>query len=131
VVPLQPTSPLRAVGDIDRCLEYFIAKHADSCVSITKVQQSPDWMCTLDTGGVIRPFSPSIQTGIQHQDQSPVYALNGAIYIAGCNYLTANRAFVGTATLGFVMPLERSIDVDTEIDLKLASVILERNHGKT
>jgi len=125
VVLLQPTSPLRTVGDIDRCLEHFISNQADVCVSITKVQQTPYWMYMLDTRGVIQPFTPSIPSGIQQQGPSPIYVLNGAIYVADCNYLRAKRTFVDATTLGFVMPPERSVDIDTEIDLRLATVILE------
>jgi CMP-N-acetylneuraminic acid synthetase len=82
-------------------------------------------MFKLDGAGVIQPFTSSIQPGIHEEYVSPAYVLNGAIYIADCNYLRANRTFVGTTTLGFVMPPERSIDVDTEIDLKLAREIVK------
>jgi CMP-N,N'-diacetyllegionaminic acid synthase len=126
VVLLQPTSPLRAAEDIDRCLEHFIASRADVCVSITPVQQSLEWMYGLNSRGALTPIALSVQPDCQHQEQSPVYVLNGAVYVADCSFLRASKNFVGPTTQGFVMPRERSIDIDTELDLKMAGMILEQ-----
>src|SRR5713226_4586652 len=118
VVLLQPTSPLRSVVDIDRCLEYFVANRADLCVSITPVQQSLQSMYGLDCQGVIKPIGASVQSDCQHQEQPAAYVLNGAVYVADCNFLRVNKTFVCPTTRGFVMPRERSIDIDTELDLR-------------
>jgi CMP-N-acetylneuraminic acid synthetase len=47
-----------------------------------------------------------------------VYSLNGAIYIAKIEWLLRTKSFLSDETVGFVMPLSRSLDIDTEQDYK-------------
>ena len=58
------------------------------------------------------------------------YALNGALYLAKRDWLLENRTFVTAETLGYVMPLERSVDIDTPLDWKWAEFLMEASdHG--
>jgi len=50
--------------------------------------------------------------------------LNGAIYLAYWNYLKQERSFFGDKTFAYIMPRERSIDIDEEIDFILAELLM-------
>ena len=125
VVLLQTTSPLRNVADIDGCIRHCVSSGASACVSVSEAEQSPFWMYTLDSGGQMQPLIPTDKVYAQRQKLPPAYILNGAVYVAFCTWLLEHKTFVGEGTLGFVMPGERSLDIDTELDLKIFNMIIK------
>jgi N-acylneuraminate cytidylyltransferase len=127
IVCLQPTSPLRRSSDIDDAIEVCIKRKAPSCVSIAVSEQSPYWMFNLNENEEIRSLMQIDSQIVRRQDLPPVYSLNGAIYVAKIDWLFEKKSFITNETIGFIMPLERSIDIDTELDLKIASFIIEKN----
>jgi CMP-N,N'-diacetyllegionaminic acid synthase len=120
---LQPTSPLRSAGDIDACLEACLREGAPSCVSVTRPDKSPYWMYTRDGRGRLRPLLPGPDIS-QRQHLPIVYALNGAVYVTRTDALRSRRAFVTEETLAWEMPPARSVDIDTDLDLKVAAALL-------
>jgi len=122
VVLLQPTSPLRTATDIDGCLEQLIASGSRSCVSVTVPDKSPYWMYQMDEGQRLSPLIEGCFT--RRQDIPKVYALNGAVYSADSVWLQSSRSFFYEHTVGYIMTRERSLDIDTELDLRICSVIL-------
>ena len=125
VVLLQPTSPLRMADDIDGALSECLRTGAPACVSVCEAIQHPYWMYRLAADGCLRPlFSDRTSAPARRQDLPPVYALNGAVYVARCDWLLRARAFVNEETRAYVMPPERSHDIDTEADVLLAEQAL-------
>ena len=62
----------------------------------------------------------------KNRQELPVfYRLNGAIYLAYCNYIREQKSFFGKETFAYIMPKERSVDVDSELDLKLAEILMK------
>ncbi len=123
-VLLQPTSPLRLVEDMDGCIETCIEGRRPACVSITESEKSPYWMYSLDAAGRLYPVTTLGYTTLRRQDLPRTYALNGAVYIAETKWLESHRTFLGPETIAFIMPRDRSLDVDTELDLKICEVLL-------
>lgn len=121
---LQPTSPLRTAADIDAALEQCLQREAGSCVSVCEPDKSPYWMMTMTAEGAVQPLFPPEQVPARRQDAPSIFALNGAIYIAPSDHLAAGGDFVTRGTVGYVMPKERSFDIDTELDLRLADFLL-------
>lgn len=124
VVLLQPTSPLRAPEDIDGSIELCHSRLAPTCVTVTEPDKSPYWMYTLDGGQRLTPLL-SGGTYDRRQDLPPVYALNGAVYVADCRWLQENRVFVTQATVAHRMPKARSLDIDTELDLRVCELLMQ------
>ena len=118
VVVLQPTSPLRTAADIGAACERFAVSGASSCVSVTAVSQSPHWMYRLDEHQTLVPLLETFDGISRRQDLPPIYALNGALYVADVSWLRSNRGFVGKDTIAYVMPAERSIDIDSAADFE-------------
>lgn len=122
VVLLQPTSPLRTVEDIDGAIALLLNRNANACVSVVEPDKSPYWMYSVDGAGHLVPLLEGDYNC--RQDIPPVYALNGAVYVAEVSWLLKNQGFVNDETLAYVMPKERSIDIDTETDLAISTIIL-------
>lgn len=119
VVLLQPTSPLRAAADIDAAFELMIDSGAPSCVSVCDVDQSPYWMYRVAADNKLQRLLPEIEGITRRQDLPPIYVLNGAIYIARIDWLRANKSFVSEETIAYLMPKERSLDIDTAEDFEI------------
>lgn len=123
VVLLQPTSPLRNADDIDKCIANCISINALSLVSVKELDTSPYWMLKLDYNGNIHPLLNKWEESKRRQELPVVYALNGAVYVAKYEWLIKNRNFLSKDTKTYIMPAERSIDIDSEFDLKMVNYI--------
>ena len=130
VVILQPTSPLRTTSDIDGAIEMCISKGANSCVSICSAQENPFWMYQISEENTIIPFLEGKEKYNRRQDVPAIYKLNGAIYVVNVNWLLQSKKLINKDTIGFVMPVERSIDIDTELDLIYLKAMQEVNNEK-
>lgn len=122
---LQPTSPLRTSKDIDSALELLIEKSADAIVSVCETDHSPIWTNTIPDNLSMDNFVPKKHANIRSQDLPTYYRLNGAIYITRISQLLKERQFIlSKNTFAHIMPQNRSIDIDNEIDFQLAEILL-------
>ena len=62
----------------------------------------------------------------RRQELPNYYCPNGAIYITTEKSLQKTKSFIPKKTIPYIMPKERSVDLDTEFDLKLIEFLL--NH---
>lgn len=130
VILLQPTSPLRRAEDMDGCIEECVRKKAKTCVSLVKVDKSPYWMYSVFPDGHMQPVMPPVSEKMQRQDLPVTYTINGAVYVAECKWLLKIKTFIGLETIAYLMPKERSLDIDDEIDMRLFKAwITERTHS--
>jgi CMP-N,N'-diacetyllegionaminic acid synthase len=124
VVLLQPTSPLRQVEDIDGCIERCISSKAKACVTISESNKSPYWMYRIDNAYHLNPLIEAGMGAHRRQDLPKLYALNGAVYVSKTNWIERNREFITQETVAYIMPVERSFDIDTVLDFKICDFLL-------
>ena len=124
VVVLQPTSPLRLPQDITDCLTLCLTHDAPACVSVAS-EKSPYWSYFVTPDQRMTPLLGRDNTQAGRQQLPPAYTLNGAVYVARRAWFLEHRTFVTPETRAHVMPVERSVDVDTALDFKLAGLLLE------
>jgi CMP-N-acetylneuraminic acid synthetase len=123
VVLLQPTSPLRLPSDIDDAISLLVDKGAHSVMSVCESATSPYWMFTIDEDGKLRRVLPKVPVATR-QELPACFEINGAIYAVSTRWFRQSQVFVDEETLAYVMPRERSIDVDTPEDLAVAAHLL-------
>lgn len=126
VVLLQPTSPLRLVKDIDKCIEKLIEAKAPACVSVVEVDSSPYWMYTLNEDGIMDQLIKQDKLIFRRQELPVTYSLNGAVYVAEIEWLKTKSSFLTNETVSFIMPKSRSYDIDTEEDFLWCEWLMER-----
>jgi CMP-N-acetylneuraminic acid synthetase len=125
VVLLQPTTPLRISLDIDRALEVLIETGADSVVSVYQVSDHhPSRMYRLENGRLL-PYAPEPLSRLR-QDLPAVYLRNGAVYALRRSLVDEQQTLIGTDIRPYVMPAERSINIDSDRDLLLADLVLSK-----
>jgi len=124
VMMLQPTSPLRLSEDIDKAIEVLFLKNAMAIVSVCKSEHHPLWSNTLPEDSNMKNFINPEYMNKNRQELPVFYRLNGAIYLSFCNYMKDRKSFYGENTFAYIMPEERSIDIDNMLDFKLAELLL-------
>ena len=126
VVLLQPTSPLRNADDINRCIEMCIENDSPSCVSIVKQDKNPKLMDAIEDNDKLRPLFEAKNDVYRCQSKANAYILNGAVYVADTEWLKKSKLLVSSETVGYVMPKERSCDIDTEFDMEICNIMLQK-----
>lgn len=112
VVLLQPTSPLRTADDVAACLSIYQRSGCDAVVSVTARHRmvAPQLVGIEGHGWLPVSASPA---------ELRTYERNGAVYVSN-PALVRRGEFIGGWTQFYVMPPERSVDVDTAGDLEWA-----------
>lgn len=124
---LQPTSPLRTSTDIDGAVELALEKGAGSVVSVCETFSHPYLTKTVTADGTLADFVTPPEGYLARQKFPKVYVLNGAIYLIRPALLAEHGSFVAPGSLAYIMPQERSLDVDTPWDLRLVDLVLTAN----
>ena len=122
-VLLQPTSPLRGSEDIDSAIEKLAASERESLVSVCEASENPYLMRTINDERLHQVLE--YEGSLRRQDLPVFYIFNGAVYITSVEMLLNEKRFVNDDTLPFVMDRSNSIDIDTMLDAKIASVCIK------
>lgn len=128
IVLLQPTSPLRTSQDIDNAIELYQKVESESLVSVCEINHSPYWSFNIKDKYLKNIFGDQY-LHMQRQELPKAYMPNGAIFISTPEYLQKYRSFYSSKTIPYIMPPERSIDIDNEIDFILAELLIKRERG--
>tara|TARA_Y100000739_G_scaffold164996_1_gene143062 strand:- start:229 stop:930 length:702 start_codon:yes stop_codon:yes gene_type:complete len=127
LILLQPTSPLRKTLDINNAINLYEESKAPAVVSINESQCPPHWIGELDNDLLMdKFFNKKIHSNSTHLGKN-WYRLNGAIYIIDINIFLKEKNFRPSGTKGYIMPKERSIDIDNEFDFKIAEFLMNGN----
>jgi len=123
---LQPTCPLRTAQDLDGAIELMATSGCPAVVGMCEAVTHPFLTYALDDQGLLVPI---IEHGVNYprrQDLPPAYQLNGALYLNRSESLRGTQAFQPPGTRPWIMPEERSVDIDSLDDFALAELILAR-----
>lgn len=121
VVLLQPTSPLRTSGDIAAAVALSGGGRAGNVISVSEAAHV-GWTFAMDAAGVLEFGARDV--AMRRQDMARQFVLNGAIYVAATDRLRAARSFLVPGAIGYPMPAERSVDIDTTLDWRVAEMLL-------
>lgn len=123
VVLLQPTSPLRTSEDVEGAVRLALETGKD-VVAVSEVADSPILVRTCDNAGNLTPLLPGGST-IRRQDMPDYYRVNGSIYVNRVRSLTGDSS-LNDNPVGYIMPRERSVDIDESVDFAVAEYFLGR-----
>ena len=125
VLLLQPTSPLRQVDDVEAIVALHRQAGRDAVVSVVPSSKHPAWMFDLSSEQVLRPLVTHSDAACRQQ-LPPAYALNGALFLASRSFLERERSFLTPKTMGYVMPPERSVDIDSVLDWQWGEFLMQQ-----
>ncbi len=124
IVYLQPTSPLRTARHIDDAFDKLLSLNMNSLISVSKAEQSPFKMFTLDTRGCLQSLFDEKLSNARRQDLPSVFLPNGAIYVFRVSEFKARGGFPSNGCVPFIMNAIDSLDIDTEDDIRRLEMIL-------
>lgn len=126
VMLLQPTSPLRTAEDITSAIARLEETGGEAIVSVCEAEHSPLLSNILPPDGSLKGFLRSDVARAPRQALDRYYRLNGAIYLASVPFLESHESFIGEGAFAYVMPAERSVDIDSELDFTIAEALLRK-----
>jgi CMP-N,N'-diacetyllegionaminic acid synthase len=132
VLLLQPTVPFRTPNDIQMALELGQQGDCDSVISVVQVFATHPILMKRIENDHLLPYCIQEKEGTRRQDyQPPAYMRNGAIYLTRRDILMETGSIWGRAIRPYVMPPERSVNIDSELDLRLVEFMLREKPEKS
>lgn len=126
IMMLQPTAPFRTSEDIDGAISLLETTNSDSVISVVDVESyHPARMKFLEGDRLVDPPFCEAYENQRRQELTPMYIRNGAIYLTKKNILE-NESFKGNDCRGWVMPWNRSVNLDTVEDILYAEWLIEK-----
>lgn len=126
VCKLQPTSPLRNSVHLREAWNLFHERQPDFLVSVCECEHSPLWTGVLGNDLCMDEFISEEVKRSCRQTLPVYYRLNGAIYMARAERFRQNKSFFGKNGIAYIMGQEDSIDIDSELDFKIAEMVMEK-----
>ncbi len=123
---LQPTSPLRTAEDIQNAHRLFCEKEALAVIGVCPMEHSPLWSNTLPEDGSMKSFISTDLLQRPRQEMPVYYRINGAMYYIKKECLEHIGELYENKCFAYVMPGERSVDIDSALDFYLAEALLRK-----
>ncbi|NLH72429.1 MAG: acylneuraminate cytidylyltransferase family protein [Verrucomicrobia bacterium] len=126
VVILQPSSPLTQPDDINATVQLLLRTGADTAVSVVRLDHAihPVKLKIME-GDRLLPYLEEERGRLAAHELPVLYVRNCAVY-ATRRYVIESGQIIGADCRGYVMPRERSIDINDELDYRFAEFLVER-----
>jgi CMP-N-acetylneuraminic acid synthetase len=124
VAQMMACCPLRTAADICNSYEQFLTTDADSQVSVSRYTWLNPWRAfRRDAKFCIAPLFPE-QESARSQDLPALFCIVGAVWWAKAAVLRKERTYHVRARTGCEIPWQRSVDIDTVEDFRLAEILM-------
>jgi len=124
IVDLDVTSPLRDIKDIKNSIKIFKKKKSSNLVSVTISKRNPYFNMIKKKGKSFSLVKKTSKNIYSRQTAPKIYELNASIYIWNRSALLRSRSLIGNKTTIYEMPAERSIDIDSKLDLSIVKHLI-------
>lgn len=131
VVDLDSTSPLRKIEDLNNALNLFLDKNPNNLYSVCQARKNPYFnMVEVNQNGKAY-ISKKMEKGVLSRQTAPkVYEMNASIYIYKKDFLLNTEIIHSDNTIIYVMPQERSIDIDSQVDFNFVEYMIREGIAK-
>lgn len=131
LVDLDTGVPLRKPEDITKCINTILA---DDAVDVVVTAYVPDRnpyfnMVEVDIDGFARVSKPQKNAITRRQDAPQVYGLSPAVYAIRRDALWKYDHWAHSKMKICLMPHDRAIDIDTELDFRFVELLMETQNS--
>ena len=131
LVDLDATSPLRLPVDIVGAVSLLEGSGSGNVLTGMPARRSPYFnLVEVDSIGVVHLSKPLSKSVVRRQDAPPCFDMNASIYVWRRPVLFESGGLFNPDTRLYVMPEERSIDIDSELDFQFVEHLLISSHKK-
>ena len=125
LVSVPATSPLRAVKDLEACIRRLLETDADLVLTVTPARRSPYFNMVVIENGYARVVNRPAGDGVhRRQDSPPVFDITTVAYAARRDYVLRAGSPLEGKVRAVVVPEDRALDIDTELDLRFAEFLM-------
>jgi len=124
IIDLDVTSPLRSKEDIEDCIKFFNSSKAKILITGTEAKRNPYFNMVKVSSDIPSLVIHSNQSPKSRQEAPDLFDMNASIYIWERETLLNQDTLFTSETIFFEMPEERSIDIDSPLDLKIVEMLL-------
>lgn len=128
IVEIMCTNPLKNVEDIDNCIEKIEQTGADSVVSVVRIYDHHPSRVKYIENDSLCDFYPEVPESRRQDLTPPAYVRNGSIYATTKKSLLETGVRLGKDTRPYIMPEERTINMDEPVDLELARILINEKN---
>lgn len=130
VVPC--TAPLRDIDDLQRCIDAARDPGLDAVITVSEAHRNP-WfnMVRLDEQGHARLVLEPPERIYRRQDAPVVHDVGTVAFVVKPTYVMSATSLYDGVVGTVIVPVERSLDIDTEFDLQMAELVLARRRAGT
>ena len=128
IVIIQPTSPFTTGADIDHTIDLLVQNEdADSAVSVMKLDHAihPIKLKLKNLDQELVPYLQEEKGKMAEHELPEIFVRNCSVYASKIHVINKGK-IIGDKCLGYVMPRERSIDINDPIDFAFAEFLIER-----
>ncbi len=127
IVELMCTNPAKVVMDIDSCIEKLIQTGADSVIAVHKLEDHHPIRIKKIVNDKIVDFCLPEVAEMRRQDLKPdAYIRSGSIYALKRDHLMKDSLRYGSEnSLAYILPQDRAVNVDSEIDFMVAEQMIK------
>lgn len=126
-VSVPTTSPLRTSEDLSNCIQTLKESDADIVITTRKAERSPYFnMITLNEKGYAQLIIPPSSEINRRQDTPQVFDMTTVAYVAKPDFILSARSLFEGKVKTVLIPTERAIDIDTELDFKIAEFLMQK-----
>lgn len=118
ILLLQPTSPLRNADDIGKAIDIYRRAGAVSLISCYHEESIHEYGLYHKDGDFAVGLSGNHNKGIRRQEIPELYVRNGAFFMVRSDYMLEHKLVIDESPAMYVMPEERSINIDTMEDVE-------------
>ena len=122
---LLPTNPLRTAQDIRAAYQTFKNSSANFCMSVVKYSHPPQRAVCVRSGYVEPFWGHEFMT--QTQNLEPLFRHDGSIIFANTRIFMDKKEFYGEKVAPFIISEDRSVDIDSRLDLDWAAFLLSKS----
>ena len=122
-VSLPATSPLRHESDVIGCLNLLDEK-TDIVVTMTNASRSPHFNMVSEKGGYVKLLVENESEYSRRQDVPIVYDMTTVAYVTRPDFIKNNNKVFDGQVKASLVPKERAVDIDDEVDFKLAEMLI-------
>jgi len=129
---LFPTCPLRDASDIRGAYDAFVAAGGGTPLAAVAEYDYPIQVALQmnERGRLVPALGDAYRRSTRHNDHPPAYRANYAVMFNTAGNLKRQTNLIGDEPIAYVMPIERSLDVDTPFQMEIARLLIERGERR-
>lgn len=126
LVVIPATAPLRAVADVENCLDVYEKGEVDIVLTVNKAHRNPYFnMIVNDDKGFSSLVMPPNSNIIRRQDAPVVFDITTVAYVVRPQFVNDSDSIFAGRVKSVCIPQERAIDIDTMLDFKIAESLFK------